>query len=329
MDPSPPPAAQSTPRHRLDRHWLRSIGFTAFLVGLVAIATDADWLVTSVSVATSAIGFGFFYLLFPGGAHFGIVTANFLAIYGCLFEFFRVANFPLASRHYTVVALALPVLGFLGTCFAHRWSITRVIHARRLRELAELPRLSRWLMATLAVGAASFALPQYDLGGDIQGPVLLACMLVVTFLVAIDVHDVVMVMVDIAMVFDLVAGRLDRLLMPMMAFLTFYGLLVIVFACLYRIADMVTIAPQFTIHGTLERISFVDGLYYSVVTISTLGFGDISPASMLTRALTGIEVVCGVLMLLFGFSEVMRNAGPDSHLHERRSFRGERHHDGT
>ena len=59
------------------------------------------------------------------------------------------------------------------------------------------------------------------------------------------------------------------------------------------------------------RISFVDALYYSVVTITTLGFGDITPASMLVRALTGLEVVSGVLMLLFGFSEIMRSAGSD------------------
>lgn len=30
---------------------------------------------------------------------------------------------------------------------------------------------------------------------------------------------------------------------------------------------------------------------------------------MLVRALTAIEVVSGVLMLLFGFSEIMRSAG--------------------
>lgn len=33
---------------------------------------------------------------------------------------------------------------------------------------------------------------------------------------------------------------------------------------------------------------------------------------MLVRALSGTEIVCGILMLLFGFAEVMRSAGPDS-----------------
>ena len=73
----------------------------------------------------------------------------------------------------------------------------------------------------------------------------------------------------------------------MMAFVTFYALLVVVFACLYRIADLTTRVPQFSLHAEPARISFVDSLYYSVATITTLGFGDIAPASLLVRAITG------------------------------------------
>src|SRR6266581_1160247 len=101
---------------RLDRHWLRSIGFTLVLVGLIATAVGADWTSTLSSLATCAVGFGFFYLLFPGGAHFGMTVANFLAIYVCVFEFCRDANFPLAPRLVALAAVAMPVLGFLAGC---------------------------------------------------------------------------------------------------------------------------------------------------------------------------------------------------------------------
>ena len=300
----------------LDVHWLRSIVFTVGLVGLVAVATGGDWLVTVVSIAVSTVGFGFFYLLFPGGAHFGMALANFLAIYACLFEFFRAANFPLAPRPFMLASLALPVLGFLTICFIRRRSLYRLIRARQLRELERFPALSRWLFATMAVGAASFALPEQNLVPEAQGLVLLAAMAMITLFVVIAVHDVVLVVVDVALVFESVAARLDRLLMPMLAFLIFYGLLIVVFACLYRIADLTTPVPQFTLHGTPYRVRFADTLYYSVVTITTVGFGDLSPTTLLTRALTGMEVVCGILMLLFGFSEIMRNAGPDSRILE-------------
>jgi voltage-gated potassium channel len=296
----------------LDRHWLRSIGFTLALVGLVAAALGADWWSTLSSLVTCAVGFGFFYLLFPGGAHFGMTVANFLALYACLFEFFRIANFPWAPRPFVVVGVALPVLAFLIGCFVRRRQVFSIIHARRIRELEHLPRLTRWLFAALAVGAASFALPRLALDAPSQGMALIMAMAAISLFVILSVRDVVLMMMDIAMVFENVAARLDRLIMPMMAFLTFYALIVVVFACLYRIADLTTPVAQFVLHSAPARISFVDALYYSVATITTLGFGDIAPSSLLVRALTGLEVVSGILMLLFGFAEIMRSAGPDS-----------------
>ena len=193
-----------------------------------------------------------------------------------------------------------------------RRQVYSIIHARRIRELRSLPRLSRWLLGAFAVGAASFALPRMALDPPAQGIALLVAMAIVTLFVMASVRDVVLMMIDVAMVFEGVATRLDRLVRPMMAFVTFYALLVVVFACLYRIADLTAAMPQFELHAVPARISFVDSLYYSVATITTLGFGDITPISLLVRALTGVEVVSGVLMLLFGFSEIMRSAGPDS-----------------
>ena len=296
----------------LDEPWVRSLGFTVILVALVAAAVGADWPITVALVASSAIGFGFFYMVFPGGAQFGMTVANFLAIYACLFEFFRSANFPAAPAPFTLAALVLPVLGFLAGCFLRRRRVYAIIRAHRVRELQHLPRLTRWFAAALAVGIASFALPRLALGPLAQGGTLVGAMAIITAVVVFSVRDVVLVMVDVATVFESVADRLDRLIMPMVAFLTFYALIVVVFACLYRIADLATQTPQFTVHAQPARISFVDSLYYSVATITTLGFGDIAPTSLLVRAMTGLEVVSGVLMLLFGFSEIMRSAGPDS-----------------
>jgi voltage-gated potassium channel len=309
--PRPPAASAPAPRG-FDRHWRRSLAFTVTLVALVAAAMGADWGVTVACVATAAVGFGFFYLLFPGGGHFGMTVANFVALYACLFEFFRSANFAQAPRGLTLVALALPVLGFLATCFLRRRLVRALIRTRRGSELSHLPRFGRWFGGSLVVGAASFLLPRLDLDPLTQGVTLVGSMALITGVVVLAARDVILVMVDIAQVFETVTARLDRLVMPMMAFLTFYALLVVVFGCLYRIADLVSPVPPFALHGQPSRISFVDAQYYSVASITTLGFGDIVPTAMLARALTGVEVVSGVLMLLFGFSEIMRSAGPDS-----------------
>ena len=95
----------------------------------------------------------------------------------------------------------------------------------------------------------------------------------------------------------------------MMAFLTLYSLLVVIFACLFRIAQFSTGEPQFFVHGKLVAVSFSDAVYFSVATLSTVGYGDIAPATPLTRALAAIEVISGLLILLFGFSEIMQHSG--------------------
>ena len=297
---------------RLDRLWLKSLGFTLALVSLVAVAVDADWGPTLVMLGICAVVFGFFYMLFPGGAQFGITIANFLAIYTCMFVFFRDANFPGAPNTMAKIALALPVLGFLAACFLRRRAIAAIIHARRTRALTHLPPLASWFLGAAVIGAASFAVPRLKLEPWAQGVTLLLAQGVITLVVMNAVRDVVLVIVDITMIFEGVAARLDRLVMPMLAFLSIYAVLIVVFASLYRIADLTTDVPQFALHGQPGHVGFIDALYYSVATITTLGYGDIAPASVLVRALSGLEVVAGILMLLFGFSEIMRNAGPDS-----------------
>ena len=312
---------------RLDRHWRRSLLFTLLLIGLVILGIGADWEFALAALGSCAVGFGFFYLVFPGGMHFGITVANLVAIYACLFVFFREANFPDAPRAPSIISLALPVLGFLTACFLRRREIAGAIRARRIRELEHLPRLTRWVPGTLAVGALSFALPRLGLTPSEQGAALLVSMTIITGFVAIAVRDVVLLQMDVAIIFESVAGRLHRLTMPVVAFLTVYALLIVVFACLYRIAEFSSGAPQFMVHGKLDSASFSDALYFSVSTISTVGYGDISPVSPLARALSGIEVVSGLLMLLFGFSEIMRHAGPDKKQRQPLVSSEERKHD--
>ena len=293
---------------RVDHHWLRAVLFTLALIGLVTAGIGADIGVAAAALAICALGFGFFYLIFPGGSHFGVTVANALAVYACVFVYFRDANFADASETASMLAVALPVAGFLIGCFARRRRVAASIHARRSHDVVHLPRLDRWVPMLAVVGAASFALPKLDLAPEIQGQLLVAAMAMIGATVAYAARDVVVLLIDIALVFESVTARLDRLLMPVMAFLTFYSLLVVVFACMYRIADLTLAAPPFVVHGHPAHISFADALYFSVITIATVGYGDITPLGPLVRGLASIEVVLGLLLLLFGFSEIMRTS---------------------
>ena len=40
------------------------------------------------------------------------------------------------------------------------------------------------------------------------------------------------------------------------------------------------------------------------MTLSTVGYGDIAPASSAIRVIAAAEIVSGILLLLFGFNEI-------------------------
>ncbi len=313
-----------SPRHaarRMDLHWLRATAFTLVLVGLVAAAMGEDWHFSAASAGACVLGFGFFYLVFPGGSHFGVTVANMLAVYACIFVYFHEANFPDAPDSVAAASLGVPVAGFLVGCFLRRRQVAGLIRARRHHELTHLPRMSRWLPALLVIGVLAFLVPRLDMGAVGQGAALLGASLMIAGVVGWAARDVVLLLMDIALVFETVAARVDRLVMPIVAFLTFYSLLVVVFACFYRIAEMTVGGPMFLVHDHAQELSFSEALYFSVTTLATVGYGDITPVGPSVRALATVQVVSGLLLLLFGFSEIMRSGGPDTE-HRRHLRRG-------
>jgi len=50
------------------------------------------------------------------------------------------------------------------------------------------------------------------------------------------------------------------------------------------------------------------GLLFRNRHISTVGYGNIIPHSSLTRVLASLEVFCGIMLLLFGMSEMLKYA---------------------
>ena len=73
-----------------------------------------------------------------------------------------------------------------------------------------------------------------------------------------------------------------------------YVLLGLLFAFAYLALDLVH-SPFFAQPGTHEASEY---LYFSFVTITTLGFGDLSPAVGLPQALTALEALLGSVFLV-------------------------------
>ncbi len=95
-----------------------------------------------------------------------------------------------------------------------------------------------------------------------------------------------------------VLGNIFRILRQMWealaAFLLGYAALVFIFACFYAAAWRFDPVRAFGGSDAFHNPSFADFAYFSVVTMSTVGYGDVIPANALTRSLACIEVVLGI-----------------------------------
>jgi voltage-gated potassium channel len=135
-----------------------------------------------------------------------------------------------------------------------------------------------------------------------------AAMAAISIIVIAVCRDVSTFLIDTSLLFDQFFTRMARLIVPAVAFLTFYSMLVIVFASIYRVIDVYSTVPQFLINGRPRVITFSESLYFSITTLSTVGYGDVAPEGNLIRVIVAIQIVCGVLLLLFGFSEIISYA---------------------
>jgi hypothetical protein len=52
-------------------------------------------------------------------------------------------------------------------------------------------------------------------------------------------------------------------------------------------------------------LSVIDGLYFSVTTFATVGYGDIHPSTDASKLVCIAEIACGCLVLLFGVNLAM------------------------
>jgi len=307
------------PPHR-PQGWLRAalatLGFGLLVAGGLA---DQGSMMPIMVIGTAALAIGFFYLIFPQGMHFAFGASAGLAVYACLFVVIGRAAFPEAPPLTKILGFLLPVFAFLGSVWLRRDSLRRAAEADAPFDHGHLPRMARWLIPVWVVGGFSLSLPLNRLAPFDQGLALLAAMAAIAAIVAASVRPVVLLLSDLTLITEELSGRLRRITVPVMAFLTLYSLLVISFACFYRIADGLSHLPLFHGPDAPIRLSFPDALYFSLVTQATVGFGDLTPHDDGIRLLTGVQVLAGQILLLFGFAEIMRSRRVRmSHVEEKR-----------
>jgi len=298
-------------RRAPNRTWLRSSALTfGFSLVVAAGVADHGWALPVAVLGVALVGHGMLHFLFPREMHFTIATATGLGLYASFFAVLGRGAFPAAGPVALVIGFALPVAAFLASLWLRRDRLAALAEQPATPNADHFPGILRWLGGLAVVGSLSFSLPINRLDVTGQSVALVAAMAVIGALVALAARDVVRLLTGVAVILEEMAGRAGHLLVPVVAFLIFYALLVIGFAATYRIADAMSLHSLFIgATGVAARLSFSDALYFSVVTLSTVGYGDIRPSDDGIRLLAAVQMVSGQLLLLFGFAEVMRSRG--------------------
>lgn len=289
-----------------ERKLLGAVLATGIMVLMIsfAVGDDASFFQFLMLLSISA-SVAFFFTVFPGSRFFAIALANFLAVYSCIFVVFVEANFTTVAKTVAQASYILPILGFMLGTFLRRDAIRNIVVSHRVQEGRRFRRGLPWVLPVLLVGIATFAVPGQALSATYEGYLLFGAMAVISSVVFAVSRNVAAFLLDTGLIFEAFFKRVRRLYIPTFAFVTFYSINIIFFACFYRILDRFSDSPNFVIAGVSRSISFQESLYFSVITLSTVGYGDIVPESGALRALSAIQIVFGVLLLLFGFSEIM------------------------
>jgi len=295
-----------------ERHARRlgAVVLTALSVGLIAlsVAVTESQLAATV-VASIILVVVVFKEAFRSSRGFQLTLANLVAIYACVFVFFSETNFPTAGPAARSVAFFMPLLAFITGSLRHRASIARVTMSGHMLNERQLLRIASWLAPIFGIGALSFFIPRYAAMSGRADIALLTAMTAISLIVFVVCRDIVVFLLDTGLLFEEFSQRVSRLVVPAFAFLTCYSLLVILFAALYSVIDHLSGGTSFRIAGHVGVISFPESLYFSLTTLSTVGYGDVAPATDSMRLVASVEIVSGILLLLFGFNEIFSFAG--------------------
>lgn len=292
------------------RRALLATGLTLAFMLLVAMGvSDQGWIFAALALLIASLALGGLHLIFPHGLMFALGAANGLAIYVSLFVVIGRASFPAAAEWSRAVAFLLPVLAFVLACWVRRDVLVGAASGEGGGDLRHFPRAARWLVPTCMIGVISLSTPINRATPEWQSMALLLAMGGIATIGAFSVGHIVRLLVDISAILRRVGMRLQFLAVPVATYVSLFALLSVGFACFYRIADEFSRGEIFVLMGQPGRLSFSDALHFSIVTLSTVGYGDIQPTDDGIRLLAAIQMILGQLLLLFGFAEIMRSHG--------------------
>ena len=302
-------------------YWLSELARVTLPLALVALVAAAVAGVTSplffAMVLSAGLVIAVIRALFPAGRLFPVAFASLLAVYATIFSLFVEEIFRGIGDAFLVVGFCLPIFVFVVGCWLRRDQIRVLVAHPAISSEQRVLRAAVWLVPVFFIGAIVILLSR-TVGSVLNmDMVFLGAMSLIGLIVLTVSRDVAVFLVDAGLLFKEFFRRVSRLVIPAFAFVTFYSLIVILFASAYRLISVYIPESHFNVGGALRGLSFSESIYFSIGTISTVGYGDIIPYSNLARVLSSFEVFCGIMLLLFGVSELLEYAR--EHRQDRRS----------
>ena len=302
-------------------YWVSELARVTLPLALVALVAAAVAGVTSplffAMVLSAGLVIAVIRALFPAGRLFPVAFASLLAVYATIFSMFVEEIFRGIGDAFLVVGFCLPIFVFVVGCWLRRDQIRVLVAHPAISSEQRVLRAAVWLVPVFFIGAIVILLSR-TVGSVLNmDMVFLGAMSLIGLIVLTVSRDVAVFLVDAGLLFKEFFRRVSRLVIPAFAFVTFYSLIVILFASAYRLISVYIPESHFNVGGALRGLSFSESIYFSIGTISTVGYGDIIPYSNLARGLSSFEVFCGIMLLLFGVSELLEYAR--EHRQDRRS----------
>lgn len=303
-----------TPLPKLDlRHWITSVAFTVLLLALIAAAIGGEaWEISWAALGAVTAVAAMLHRLFPSSRFFTITFANGIGVYTCLYATFLESLYGGVDPWVKLVAFLLPILAFACGVFLRQDAIRSVVASEHPRLETRFGHAFMWLVPVGIIGIANFLVPLEAIEAVGRGIWLLGAMGVIALVVLMASRNVAVFLIDTGLLFEDFFETMSGLVKPAFAFLTFYSMTVVLFATLYRLIGRLDDIPTFMIDGTPRDPTFVESLYFSIVTLSTVGYGEIVPLTYAARIVVALQIVAGILLLLFGFHAVMRHTSRGS-----------------
>jgi voltage-gated potassium channel len=278
------------------------IGLAAVTFVAIALAPHHPVLVAVLVVTVGAV-VAVVRRFLPDTPYLAATLAVCIPLYICVFGLIALKTFHGAHPLVAYGACVLPLVALVLGVRHRRGELTRRLAAKGKPERLLVRGLGWLIVATLILfTTGQIAIAQETVIG--HSVPLFAGMLVIAALVYLVIADLVLLLAATGHLFVVFIRRMLRRVVPVFSFLVVYSFLVMGFGTFYSILDSLAGRPQFSVIGTVRPIEFSEAIYFSMVTLSTIGYGDIVPVTSLAQTFVMLEVMFGVVLLLFAFAEI-------------------------